>query len=54
MSKITFILIPGAGGSAWYWHLVAPKLRQRGHEAVLFHFLRQTMARACLSMRPPF
>jgi pimeloyl-ACP methyl ester carboxylesterase len=34
MPRITFILIPGAGGSAWYWHLVAPKLRQRGHEAV--------------------
>lgn len=34
MSRMTFILIPGAGGSAWYWHLVAPKLRQRGHEAV--------------------
>src|SRR5262249_43514942 len=29
-----FILIPGAGGSAWYWHLVAPKLQERGHEAV--------------------
>ena len=34
MSTLTFILIPGAGGSAWYWHLVAPKLEQRGHEAV--------------------
>src|SRR3989442_6029264 len=34
MSNLTFILIPGAGGSAWYWHLVAPKLEQRGHEAV--------------------
>src|SRR5262245_58027603 len=34
MPSITFILIPGAGGSAWYWHLVAPKLRRRGHEAV--------------------
>jgi pimeloyl-ACP methyl ester carboxylesterase len=34
MRGVTFILIPGAGGSAWYWHLVAPKLRQRGHEAV--------------------
>ena len=33
MSSLTFILIPGAGGSAWYWHLVAPKLEQRGHEA---------------------
>jgi pimeloyl-ACP methyl ester carboxylesterase len=34
MSNLTFILIPGAGGSAWYWHLVAPKLEHRGHEAV--------------------
>ncbi len=32
--SLTFILIPGAGGSAWYWHLVAPLLQQRGHEAV--------------------
>ena len=34
MADVTFILIPGAGGSAWYWHLVAPRLEQRGHEAV--------------------
>ena len=34
MRSVTFILIPGAGGSAWYWHLVAPKLRARGHEAI--------------------
>ena len=34
MAKVTFILIPGAGGSAWYWHLVEPKLRQLGHEVV--------------------
>jgi len=34
MRNVTFVLIPGAGGSAWYWHLVAPKLRQRGHEAI--------------------
>src|SRR5215510_12383285 len=34
MQSFTFILIPGAGGSAWYWHLVAPKIRQHGHEAV--------------------
>jgi pimeloyl-ACP methyl ester carboxylesterase len=34
MASVTFILIPGAGGSAWYWHLVAPKLAQCGHEAV--------------------
>jgi len=30
----SFLLIPGAGGSAWYWHLVVPKLEERGHEAV--------------------
>jgi pimeloyl-ACP methyl ester carboxylesterase len=29
-----FILIPGAGGAAWYWHQVVPELRARGHEAV--------------------
>lgn len=26
MQDVTFVLIPGAGGSAWYWHLVEPKL----------------------------
>lgn len=30
----TFILVPGAGGSAWYWHRVAQELEQRGHETV--------------------
>lgn len=34
MASVSFILIPGAGGSAWYWHLVAPRLEQCGHEAV--------------------
>jgi pimeloyl-ACP methyl ester carboxylesterase len=29
-----FILVPGAGGAAWYWHRVVPELRARGHEAV--------------------
>jgi pimeloyl-ACP methyl ester carboxylesterase len=29
-----FVLIPGAGGAAWYWHRVVPELRDRGHEAV--------------------
>jgi hypothetical protein len=29
-----FVLIPGAGGMAWYWHRVVPELRARGHEAV--------------------
>jgi pimeloyl-ACP methyl ester carboxylesterase len=30
----TFALIHGGGGSAWDWHLVAPALRARGHDAV--------------------
>ena len=34
MSKATFILIPGAGGDPWYWHLVVPKLERHGHEAI--------------------
>lgn len=29
-----FVLIPGAGGAAWYWHRVVPELRARGHEVV--------------------
>jgi pimeloyl-ACP methyl ester carboxylesterase len=28
------VLLPGAGGEAWYWHLVADRLRDRGHEVV--------------------
>ena len=30
----TFVLVPGAGGQAWYWHRVVPELRARGHEAI--------------------
>ena len=30
----SFLLIPGAGGSAWYWHLVIAELERRGHDAV--------------------
>ena len=28
------MLIPGAGGNAWYWHLLVGELTDRGHEAV--------------------
>ncbi len=28
----TFMLIHGAGDSTWYWHLVEPELRKRGHD----------------------
>ena len=30
----TFALIHGGGGSAWDWHLVAPALREHGHDAL--------------------
>ena len=30
----SFILIPGAGGMAWYWHRVVPLLAEAGHEAI--------------------
>jgi pimeloyl-ACP methyl ester carboxylesterase len=30
----TYVLIHGAGDSAFYWHLLAPDLRERGHEVV--------------------
>jgi pimeloyl-ACP methyl ester carboxylesterase len=28
------MLIPGAGGQAWYWHRVVPELEALGHDAV--------------------
>jgi pimeloyl-ACP methyl ester carboxylesterase len=30
----TYVLIPGAGGAAYYWHRVEPLLRERGHDVV--------------------
>lgn len=30
----SFLLIPGAGGAAWYWHRVVATLKARGHDAV--------------------
>lgn len=30
----TFVLVPGAGGAAWYWNRVIPLLQRAGHEAV--------------------
>jgi pimeloyl-ACP methyl ester carboxylesterase len=29
-----FVLIPGAGGEAWYWHRVVPLLQAAQHEAI--------------------
>src|SRR4051812_33945944 len=30
----TYVLVHGAGGDSWYWHLVAPELRALGHDVV--------------------
>ncbi|MGY8635315.1 alpha/beta hydrolase [Bradyrhizobium sp. 14AA] len=30
----SFVLIPGAGGVAWYWHRAVPLIRAAGHEAI--------------------
>jgi pimeloyl-ACP methyl ester carboxylesterase len=30
----TFVLIHGAGDVGWYWHLVEPELRRRGHDVI--------------------
>jgi pimeloyl-ACP methyl ester carboxylesterase len=30
----SFVLIPGAGGMAWYWHRVVPLIRAAGHEPI--------------------
>ncbi len=30
----TYVLLPGAGGVAWYWSRVVPLLRDAGHEAI--------------------
>ena len=32
MTYMRFVLVPGAGGSGWYWHLVEPELRRLGHD----------------------
>lgn len=30
----TYVLIHGAGGDSWYWHLVGPQLAARGHDVI--------------------
>jgi len=30
----SFVLVPGAGGMAWYWHRVVPIIRAAGHEPI--------------------
>lgn len=37
MTRAQFVLVPGAGGDAWYWHRVVEELQARGHTAVAVH-----------------
>jgi len=30
----SFVLVPGAGGMAWYWHRVVPLIHAAGHAAI--------------------
>ncbi|MFI1385105.1 alpha/beta fold hydrolase [Embleya sp. NPDC020886] len=34
MVDTAYVLVPGAGGVAWYWHLVEAELRARGRDVV--------------------
>jgi pimeloyl-ACP methyl ester carboxylesterase len=34
MSGRRYVLVPGAGGDAWYWHRVVAELARRGRDAV--------------------
>jgi pimeloyl-ACP methyl ester carboxylesterase len=34
VSRSTFVLIPGAGSTSWYWHRVTPRLVEAGHDVV--------------------
>lgn len=34
MNATTLVLLPGAGGDSWYWHLVASRLRAHGHQVL--------------------
>jgi len=34
VTMANYVLVPGAGGSAWYWHRLVPELRRRGHQAL--------------------
>jgi pimeloyl-ACP methyl ester carboxylesterase len=41
MAMAAIALIHGGGGSAWDWHLVAPELRERGHDPVAVDLPRE-------------
>jgi len=39
-----FVLIPGADGRAWYWHLLVGELERLGHEAIAVDLPKQASA----------
>lgn len=39
-----FVLVPGAGGNAWMWHLLVEQLEARGHEAIAVDILEDDPA----------
>lgn len=38
MGQTTYLLLPGAGGAGWLWHLVVDELAKRGEDAVAIDF----------------
>ncbi|WP_431279519.1 alpha/beta fold hydrolase [Leifsonia poae] len=38
MGRTKYLLLPGAGGAGWYWHLVVDELARRGEDAVAIDF----------------
>ena len=46
-----YALISGAGGRAWYWHLIVPRLGGRGHQALAGDCQQMTTPRACPTRR---
>ena len=49
----TFVLIPGAGGAAWFWHRLVPELEARGVDALPVEPARRpTRAQGCRSTPP--
>ena len=49
----TFLLVPGAGGDAWYWSRVVGQLTRRGHEAIAAAEGHDDVVLVAQSMGPP-
>jgi pimeloyl-ACP methyl ester carboxylesterase len=49
----TFVLVPGAGGVAWYWHRVVPILSEARHDAIAVDLPGDDIDKATLAGDPP-